>query len=317
MTGFDILENEIVYAMCFLPVAAQPFRDEHDYYLITLTGLSHRPWLTLTIVGVSGASSNFKYDVKFIETIAEDGSLLEAAKSGNLIFKLSHSNEILVVAGNEALFFFAVKTRPKLGLVEIMREKEHSSIGSIVSCLCMPPINASILDWMVFGTDDGALIGLAWGWNKSMTNLEMRHIGRFPSKYNTHDAGVPVGLLMGTYGSTPDAHHRDLHDGVYSFYLARRPFEKDRFYSLANNGRLLQWKFNDKMWTAVEETGFKSPWIRERSRCEAEELPQYVAAQSSKLVPNIMVALGQGRNIVCKDTRKMGLQVPRCRFGGA
>jgi hypothetical protein len=100
------------------------------------------------------------------------------------------------------------------------------------------------------------------------------------------------------------------------------PCEKDRFFSLGDNGKLLQWTMETRVgWTALEEKGIEYMLDADLSSCDSERAPQFIAAHSSKLAPHVVMLANNHKKIVCLDTRNLGASchgsLPRgCSFQG-
>jgi len=103
------------------------------------------------------------------------------------------------------------------------------------------------------GSSDGQIYG--WKFDKRddhTIQLNPDVSGRF--RYNSHTRDVPIRCLVGTYGNSPDAHHRQMQNlGLpYSLFLNRVPMDDRSFYSLGDDGMLLAWNLVEgEGWTRV------------------------------------------------------------------
>lgn len=317
--------KEIMYGMFFLTKLPESVAEQGGHVLVTLTGLPNQPWMTIRVVTVLQPDSmriNFQMD------IAQDGSLLEAAQSGKLIFELSHSENLLIVAGTGSALFFEMRSSPNYS-VELVKDlvkefqwtlDEHGNGPTISSCLALAAPSGTgcrgALDWIVLGHHDGGLFGFLWVKNQSTDRMELadlHHCGRFPSKPIKHSKGIPVGLLLSTYGSTPHALHKALHADPTKTswgHLKQVACETDRFFSLGDNGKLLHWNLLRKVsedghrgWMAREENWTSSFLENGKASTAPGVERQILAAHSSRLVPNLLVLVDQrSRRISCVDT---------------
>jgi hypothetical protein len=326
----------IVYGMCFLSDVPEWISSQDGHVLLLLTGQPHRPWLTIQLIAV------FRNTHKIIEhrDIGQDGSLLEAARAGHMIFQISQSDRILIVAGKGAAVFFEIRRtelagssgQTQLALSMINHSKvedlEQLNFLNFSSCLCLPPpkncSGMGALDWIILGDSEGDLFGFLWlADNSNRVVLCVKNHGRYSSTHNKHDRGVPISLLVPTFGSKPDHHHRSIKDKGYAYtqFLERLGYEKDRFFSFADNGKLLSWTLGKNGWTAQVEEG-----IYEHLEHGQPHLPedgrQFVASHSSRLVPHVLVAMDRRNNkLICLDTMTMNRErtplEAMCCVGGA
>lgn len=308
--------REIMYSMSFLSKLPESITAQGGNVLVTLTGLANQPWLTIRIISMFQPDN---YRILHQLDIGQDGCLLEAAQSGQLLFRVSHSERLLIVTGKNAVRVFEIRSSPKFS-VELVKDlsddlssDEYESRTNIASCLCMPvPSGADrvpgALDWVVMGDTDGGLYGFLWRLNESTNRPELaseKFVGRFTSKQVKHSSGIPVGRLMATYGSSVSAHYADVKENPVAYwdYLQKVKCEKDRFLSLGDNGRLLQWELGKKGWVAQEEN-----WIStflEKPGFESTGEPQILAAHNSRLVPNLMLLVDrQSRQISCVEASR-------------
>jgi hypothetical protein len=251
--------REIMYGMSFLSKPPESIAGQGGHVLVTLTGMPNQPWLTIRVMSLFQPDN---YRILFQLDIGQDGSLLEAAQSGQLLFSLSNSERLLVVTGKGIVLVFEIRKSPKLSielvkdLTEDISGNEYEQGTSIASILCMPiPSGADrvrgALDWIVMGDNDGGLYGFLWLLNETTNRAELasdKFVGRFTSKQARHNERVAVGVLVATYGSSMTAHHADVkeNDIAYWDYLQQVKCEKDRFLSLGDDGKLLQWGLHRK-----------------------------------------------------------------------
>jgi hypothetical protein len=308
--------KEVMYGMCFLSRVPDAIAAQGGHVLMTLTGRTNQPWLTIRVITVFQPDN---FCVNFQMDIGQDGAFLDAAQSGKLIFQTSHSEKILVVTGPGIVHFYEIRSAPQfsvdlvIDMTEEFPANEYGSGATIASCLCMPaPSGTGVsgaLDWIVLGDSGGDLFGFLWRWNETTKKVERspKHYGRFSSKQASHDRGIPVSLLVPTYGAASNAHHKAITDKESSYwqYLQEQlTCEKDRFLSLGDNGKVLHWSLETKKgWIAQEEN-----WT---SRCLENGRPspargcerQVLAAQSSRLVPNVLLLVDQRKKCIsCVDT---------------
>jgi len=259
----------------------------------------------------------------FILNIGEYGeydSLLEAARSGQLMFKISNSDRILVIAGKGTMLFYEVKMSPALSvqfLHDVVRSEMDGEPVCITSCLCLQPINRHSLDWIVMGDAEGSLFGFSMVWDESRQAVVPQEIGRLQKKFNKHDIGIPIGLLIGAYGSAPDAHHHRVNElGYYGSLLTGMQCEKDRFFSIGENGKFLRWVMQTKVgWTSGDEKRI-TDILDHRQAAEGTKIDSIIAGHSSKLIPHVLLLVDQHRSIHCFDTRNMA-PMHWCNAGGA
>lgn len=320
LSAVTLDKDEILYGMCFLSDVPEGL--QYDNVLMLLTGLPSQHFLSIKVVGLIGCQS-FTLDTLNIGDFGQYESLLEAARSGQLVFKISHSDRILVVAGKGIMLFYEVKMSPELSvefLYDVVKSEnlEHEAV-CITSCLCLRPINRHHLDWIVLGDAEGSLFGLSWIWDESKQAVQPQSVGRLRQKkgeHNRHDVGVPIGLLIGTYGSAPDTHHPKVQEmGCYGWLLTTMQCEKDRFFSIGENGKFLRWVMQPRIgWTSDDERRITD--ILSQRQHEATKIDSIIAGQCSKLVPHVLLLVDQHRGIHCFDTRSMS-PMRGCTFGGA
>jgi hypothetical protein len=314
--------KEIMYGMCFLSTVPECVSDLDSHMLLTLTGRPNRPWLTITVLSVSQPDV---CRVEFQLNIGQDGSLLEAARSGQLLFQISNSEKVLVVAGKSVVLFFEIRIAPKISvelikdLTKEFRKAEEDEYGfAIVSCLCMPPTSLipNTLDWIVLGDDGGALFGFLWIANSTTGRVTLapeKYYGRFSNKQARHSDGVPVGLVTGTYGDAWNTHHKSIKAKaapIYWDHLQKADCEQDRFFSVGDDGKLLRWRLfkpgganGNGGWLPKEEQFVNCCLEKGRPSYTPGE-QQILAAHSSRLVPNLLLLVDRGRRISCVDTSK-------------
>jgi len=282
---------------------------------MTLTGLPNSHWLTVSVISVS------QPDVHRVECqthIGKDGSLLEAAQNGQLIFQISHSEQLLVVAGKDTVLFFELRSTPKFSvdlLSDLTQEFSVNEYGqgfTIASCLCMPAPGGTVrnaLDWVVLGEDNGNLYGFLWQMNQGTGRVELagkKFYGRFPSKQTKHNRGISVGQLMATYGSSWNSQHHAVKEKInpnYADHLQQVNCEKDRFLSLGDSGKLLHWTLTKTGWLAKEEKWLDSYLENGCPSSAPGGERRILAAHSSRLVPNLLLLVDQSsRCMSCVDT---------------
>jgi hypothetical protein len=322
-------EKEIMYAMALLSHVPEWIAEQDAHVLLQLTGKPHRPWLTIKIVAVGRTWHRTIYS----RHIGLDGSLLEAARAGHMVFQISQSERILVLAGKGVALFFEIVKIPTssgedMSLSVVDRSKmETLNDLNFCSCLCLPPPNncASSTDWIILGDSSGDLFGfLIESSDNSGRVMMSKHHGRFSSKETKHDRDVPISLLIPTFGSSPDSHHRHMKatGDPYTIFLEQKAaYEKDRFFSMGDNGKLLSWTLGKRGWTAQVEDG-----IYDLLEQGCPSLPaggrQFLAAHSSRLIPHVLVAMDhKNGKLICLDTLNMNKErtptEAMCSIGGA
>jgi len=304
-------KSQTIFQMTFLSEVPQRIADSGGMVLILLTAEAKRHWFNLAVVSVFSVV----HRVECIETLGVFSDLLpNLRKSGAQInfFTTSHTDRILVLGGRGLLQFWSIQEdaagQLSLGLIEDMAIIYATAIkqNTMVSCLCLPPPNRSggILDWIVVGDCNGRMYGFRFDIkenNKIVLNAEVT--GRFRS--NKHTEGVPVKSLVATYGSSPFVHHKAVQTkGVsYALFLNWVPVDEKGFYSLGEDGKLLAWKLLDPTgWTASDPINIRS---LSGSFSSGWDMPcQFIASHSSRLVPNIMVAVDKDRKLLMCYDRK-------------
>jgi hypothetical protein len=321
--GYVRYDDEIVYGMTFLSDVPESIASNDGQVLLLLTGKQHLPWLKITIVAIYQCA----HHVIYIRNIGQNGSrMLEAAKSGKILFKTSHSDRVLVIGGKSvALFFEIQRSVPdgkgdvdalSLSLIDcpVAKLADEESIN-FVSCLCLPPPKGTGLDWVVFGDAEGDLFGFLFTSEAGRIELSESY-GRFSSKQTKHDRGVPISTLMATHGATPNCHYPKIKEqGIsYTVFLEGMESESDRFYSLGDNGKLLAWTLQRHGWTSQVEEGMEGD-----SEYSHGTPRRFIGAQSSRLVPHVMVAVDSlSKKIVCLDTVSKRVRHPmEAVVGGA
>jgi hypothetical protein len=322
--GFVRDDDTIVYGMAFLGDVPEGIENDDGHVLLLLSGHPLRPWLTINIVVVYDCA----HRIVCTHNIGEDGSFLEAARSGQLTIKLSHSDRVLYVGGRDAALFFEIQRStspgPEYGGLSLSLIKDVAKLAEderldFVSCLCLAAPKGVGLDWIVLGAADGDLYGFCFVSEAGKMVLSKYH-GRFSSKQIKHDRDVPVGTLLATYGSTPHCHHQKIREqGIsYTVFLETMERENQRFLSLADNGKLLGWALERHGWTSQVEEGMHA--VLERGYSDGCS-PRFVAAQCSRLVPHVLVLVDQDlQRISCLDTTKKWERAPMesmCNLGGA
>jgi hypothetical protein len=313
-------EKRIVYGMCFLSEVPESLARDDGQVLLTLTGYSDRPWLTVSFLLVCHGSHRILYEFN----IGQDGSLLEAARSGP-IFQISHSDRVLVVGGKRAALFFEIQrtevanrhnsepeTQLSLSLIQDLAKMEEADNFNFVSCMCLPASPSNGLDWIVLSGAEGDLYGFLFTSDVSSNKMVPRQIGRFSSKHNTHYGDSPVSLLVPTYGSTPSCHYSKIKEQfvTYSNFLQGMECQRDRFFSFGDNGKLLSWLLGKAGWTSKEEMFLHDVLEDKRSQADGASR-QFIAAQSSRLAPHVLVAVDHCQKFICVDTTKTQQRVPR------
>jgi len=312
--SFSFSSSENVHKMCFLSAENLPARiaEKQGTVLVILSSEVGRHWLSVTVVSVYPGS----HFIEHIEPVGVHYDLLPTLRKTGVevnFFTTSHTDRILVLGGRGLLQFYEVREGPRgelsVALIDdIAQMYTDIKQSSIVSCLSLPPPirSGGILDWIVVGDGGGKLYGFrfdAQADGRVAVNSQVS--GRFRS--NTHSPGVPIRSLIATYGATPYAHHRAVQSrGLsYSLFLNKAPLDHKSFYSLGDDGMLLTWKLLEGTgWTNTENTSLRTMQPR-GGREEEEEASQFVAAHSSRLVPNIMIIVDQCRKrFMCYDRCK-------------
>jgi len=306
--------KEIVYGMVFLSDVPEWIAEQYGHVLMLLTGLPHRPWLTIQVIAVFRNT----HMVLLERQIGRGGQLLESARSGQMVFEISHSDRILIIAGKGVAMFWDIRrTTPPTGdtqlSLNLIKSPEDMNLDCR-SCLCLPPSKAcdkmGALDWIVLGDNDGDLYGFLWLEEADKVVLSSKHMGRFSSKETKHDRGIPISVLVPTFGATPTCHYKNIKENrlPYSTYLERLGHESDRFFAFGDNGKLLSWTLGKTGWTSQVEVGIYEH-LDQQSPSMSEDGPQFIAAHSSRLVPHVLVAMDQkNQKLICLDTMNMNTQ---------
>jgi len=266
------------------------------------------------------------HEIECIETVGIHTDLLPNLRKTGVqipIFTTSHSDRILVLGGRGLLQFWSIQQneegRMSLRMIEDIAQVygPHIKNNTMSSCLCLPPPTRSskeLLDWIVIGGSDGKMYGFRFDQTENgSVALNDSASGRFRS--NSHTEGVPIKKLVAIYGSSAFAHHRAVQNKAlpYSLFLNGVPVEDKAFYSLGEDGKLLSWSFfesNGRGWAKTDEVHLGTLSSRIGSGWDAQTLPsasKFVAAHSSRLVPNITVVVDEERKLlVCYDRTKPG-----------
>jgi hypothetical protein len=311
--------KQIVYGMAFLSDIPEWVAEQYGHVLLLLTGLPNRPWLTIQIIAVF-RNTHF---VMLVRNIGMGGQLLESARSGRIVFQISHSDRILIVAGKGVAMFYDIRrTPPPSGTGDTQLQLsliKDPALGDMDidcrSCLCLPKPKTcdrmGALDWIVLSDGDGDLYGFLWLADESdKVVLSSKHHGKFSSKETKHDRGVPISLLSPTFGSTPTCHYKNIKEKghPYPLYLERLGYERDRFHAFGDNGQLLSWTLGKNGWTSQVEVGMNEH-LEHQSPSMLESGPQFIAAHSSRLVPHVLVAMDQkNQKLICLDTMNMNTE---------
>jgi len=303
----DYSYNSIIYAMAFLSDVPEWVARDDGHVLLMLTGQHNSPWMSIEIVAV------FRTTFKIIEirNIGLDGSLLETVRSGQVVFQVSHSDRVLTVAGKGVALFFDIRrptsnasdeTQLSLALIHKLQDAIN-----FTSCLCIPPPRSVGLDWIVLSDSDGELYGFLWEADASDKVKLSKNHGRFSSRQRKHDMGVPINLLIGTFGSSPNFHHNSVKDKGYSYtiFLEGLVYERDRFFSFGDNGQLCSWTLTKNGWTSQLEEGMQEVLGRV-CPSSPDAGRQLVVAASSRLVPHVLVTMdAKSKKLICLDTVHM------------
>jgi len=313
-------KSQTIFHMTFVSDVPQRIADKNGFVMITLSAEANRHWFNLTIWSFYQVFSQ----IECIETVGVYADLLPSLRKTGVqisFFTTSHTDRILVIGGRGLLQFWAIQEsaegRLSLSLIEDMAQSygPHIKQNSMASCLCLPPPtkvhrSPGILDWIVIGDCKGTLYGFRFDM-KDNGSIVVNEGGSGRFRSNSHTEGVPIKKLVAIYGSSPFDHHRAVQNkGVpYSLFLNRVPMEDKAFYSLGEDGKLLAWNFVDPTgWKRVAEIDIRSFSSELGSGWEAQSLAassKYIAAHSSRLVPNIMVVVDQDRKLLmCYDRTK-------------
>jgi len=214
------------------------------------------------------------------------------------------------------------QTQVSLRLLHDVVKMEEVDHLHLASCLCMPAPSkvhsSGGGDWIVLSDTEGDLYGFLFlAGECGKMSLSKNH-GRFSSKQAKHDRGIPVSLLLPTYGSTPFCHYGKIKEQciTYTNFLEGLECEKDRFFSLADNGKLLSWNLERHGWASQVEESMNG--ILEG---DEENSRKCIAAHSSRLAPHVLVVVDQSQHkMICVDTarkQEYALSKTMCRFGGA
>lgn len=327
--------TRIMYGMAFLSDVPEWISAQDGHVLFLLSGQPQRPWLTITVV----AAFQTTHSVLLERNIGLDGSLLEAARTGQINFQISHSDRILIVAGRGATHFFEIgrvapseqgsdETELTLSLIKDPQlEEEGLNCLDISACLCIPPPKIcgamGALDWIILSDNDGDLYGFLWTEDGSSNKVTLsKHHGRFSSQQKKHDSGVPVSLLIPTFGATANCHYRSVKEKGFSYthFLEGMTYERDRFFSCGDDGKLLSWNLGKSGWISHIEDGINEH-LEGGQPNYVEGGRQFACAQSSRLVPHVLVAMDQNRKLICFDTTSMNTEPTpleaMCCLGGA
>jgi len=285
-----------VYHMCFLSAEVLPRRIvEKDGRVIVL--LTHRrgsKWLSMEVMSVYAA----RFHLECIQQVQIDSCGSDRKEAEVSFFTTSYSDRILLLGGRGLLQFWQVYETPS-GQIELqLIENVASTFRDIknnvmVSVLSTPPplLLHGMQDWVMVGSSDGVLYGWKFDNRDDHTiRLDEQVSGRF--RGNSHTQGVPIRSLVGTFGGSPDAHHRQLRSqGLsYSLFLNKVSMDERGFYSLGDDGKLLSWSLMDGQgWTRTLEVN-----ILESSPASGP----CMACHSSRLVPHIMVVSDTSRKLL-------------------
>jgi hypothetical protein len=271
--------KEITYGMCLLSRMPERAAKEHKHVVLTLTAHPNRWNLMITMISAGRNKIEFRQ-------IIGDRALLEAARTGELIFQLSHSENILILAGKKVARIFQIRTEPEVRLDQILDlSSEYEKDFCIKSCLCMPPpASISAIDWVVLGEDHGGLCGFLWKMNSATQTIEKdpKNCGRFSSKQLRHTPRVPVSLLAATCERFQEDE-----------FCSSLSFRGDSFISIGDDGKQFRWNLQSKNsgsntgggWVSREDDSLRALLDESRSAgpCAARK---FLAARCSRLVPD-------------------------------
>lgn len=172
--------------------------------------------------------------------------------------------------------------------------------GRMVSCLSLPPPTQSVFDWIVVGDSTGKLYGFRFDMNRTSGLIEMNSqtTGRF--RTNTHEDGVAVQALVATHGSQ-DVHYKAVVDSGLDYAYFMKALQKDdkTFFSLGENGRLLNWTCEKRGWQSAEGINVPSVVAPHLSVGQpSESTSRFAAAHGSRLVPHVLVLADAGRRLL-------------------
>jgi len=310
-----------VYNMCFLSDVPQRIKSRGGYVLLILSSKGDQPRFFLSAIAVYPDHIHLE-DCQVISPNDETLRLLHHQGAVVSFMCMSHSERVLAVGGRGLLCFFGVQEDDsgRLCLYKIANiASEYGDAimkqgSTMTGCLCLPPppnagrAAANMIDWVTVSDSLGNMYGFPFVCSHGRRILlNERLCGRF--RDNMHQAEVPIHVLIGSFGASSQAQHREVqaNEHIYSLYLKTVQEEWESMHSLGDNGHLLSWKYsahNKGGWYLSNQVHIDlSDAIAQQG--EKGEPCRFIAGHASSLVPRIMILVdSQNKKFVCHDRTK-------------
>jgi len=302
--------DDVVYQICFFEDCLRlcslndPSIGFTSLFILSSSPSSSR--LQLSLVRFNAFSIGCE-QVKVLAILSKDGELNSAMQDGSLIMASSHTGRILVLAGTGVMQFYEIIVNDcgdvSLELVEDMALYHPDVLQtSFLSCLCMPPPRHKGSDWIVFGDDVGRVYGFSFGISAGRIVKHAEDCGRFSRSVNLHDTDVPIHLVIPTFGTNSSGHFQASQAKciAYDAFLLQVAPDDSCFYTMAENGKLLQWNLG-RTWEAKAEPVVRPP-AGMASSGRASKVPQFIAGHASRLVPHVLILADQEHELLmCID----------------
>jgi len=311
-----------VYNMCFLSDVPQRIKSRGGYVLLILSSKGDQPRFFLSAVAVYQDHIHLE-DCHVISPNDETLKLFHQQGAEVSFMSMSHSERVLAVGGRGLLCFFGVQEVDggRLCLYKIANiASEYGDAimkkgSTMTGCLCLPPppnagrAAANMIDWVTVSDSLGNIYGFPFVCSNDGQRilLNERLCGRF--RDNMHQLDVPIHVLIGSFGASSQAQHREVQakEHIYSLYLKTVQEEWESMHSLGYNGQLLSWKYsahNKGGWYLSNQVHMDlSDAIAQQG--EKGGACRFIAGHASSLVPRIMILVdSQNKKFVCHDRSK-------------
>lgn len=312
--GMDMGRRHIVLQMCFLCEVPERVQKRHGHVVIVLAAPVDRHWLEIHIYSVYSTT----WELEGLTPIRPESSMLQGLRMHGVNVKfmtMSYSDKILVLGGESTLQFYQlndVNGQLSMSLLQdTAKSFDELRECAMVSCLCMhlPVAYASehFYDWIVVANEHGKMYGFKFDvHNNGEIEQNSNDSGRY--RHNSHTECVPVTSLVACFGDRPNSHYAHIKErGIsYSLALSQKclPQDHDKFCSIGSDGKLLSWELKTRGWQPASQSDVRAV-SEARSEAYGGGSCDFVAAHCSRLVPNVIVAVDQARQLlVCFDRTK-------------